>query len=194
LDYALHYSFHSTQNPSKSDSEVSSLFGDSFRSKPDSSTLTSKQATKSGGKRQQLKAQSSGNLSKNDATIQKLKSLINACGVRKPWAKVLQDCPNAAHQIAKLREILASLGMTGRLSMEQAKKIKMKRELAQELEDVQSFEQSMVNRNSKRRAMSVSESRDLNAVNSDDGQQPPKRKSKTLKCIEAFLEDQSEED
>jgi hypothetical protein len=36
-------------------------------------------------------------------------------------------------QIKKLKEILADLGMTGRMSMEQAKAIKEKRELAKEL-------------------------------------------------------------
>jgi hypothetical protein len=54
--------------------------------------------------------------------------------VRKVWAKAfkgIEDQPNK--QIKILKEMLADLGMTGRLSMEQAKEIKAKRELAQEL-------------------------------------------------------------
>ena len=41
------------------------------------------------------------------------------------------DSPN--QQIKKLKEILAELGMTGRMGMDKAKTIKQKRELAREL-------------------------------------------------------------
>ena len=36
-------------------------------------------------------------------------------------------------QISRIKQILADLGMTGRLSVEKAKSIRAKRELAQEL-------------------------------------------------------------
>jgi hypothetical protein len=38
-----------------------------------------------------------------------------------------------------LKAILSELGMTGRLSMEKAKQIRVQREFAQELEDVQEY-------------------------------------------------------
>ena len=38
-----------------------------------------------------------------------------------------------SQQIRKLKEMLSELGMSGRMSLEQAKSIKAKRELAQEL-------------------------------------------------------------
>jgi hypothetical protein len=46
---------------------------------------------------------------------------------------VFKDLDTPQQQIKKLKEILADLGMAGRMSMEQAKAIKEKRELAQEL-------------------------------------------------------------
>jgi len=46
---------------------------------------------------------------------------------------VFKDLATPQQQIKKLKEILADLGMTGRMSIEQAKAIKEKRELAQEL-------------------------------------------------------------
>lgn len=46
---------------------------------------------------------------------------------------MFQDLDTPQQQIKKLKEILTDLGMTGRMSMEQAKAIKEKRELAQEL-------------------------------------------------------------
>lgn len=60
-------------------------------------------------------------------------SLVVACGMRKVWSKVFQDIDQPSQQIKKLKEILTELGMTGRMSLEQAKKIKEKRELAKEL-------------------------------------------------------------
>ncbi len=55
-----------------------------------------------------------------------------ACGIRKVWAKEFKDMDKPA-QIRRLKQLLADLGMKGRLSLEQAKAIKEKRELAQEL-------------------------------------------------------------
>ena len=56
-----------------------------------------------------------------------------ACGVRKVWSKEFKDLDKPSDQIRRLRQILADLGMTGRMSMEQAKAIREKREFAQEL-------------------------------------------------------------
>ena len=59
--------------------------------------------------------------------------MIIACGVRKNWSKELDGLSSVAQQARKLKEILADMGMTGRLSLEKAKAIKEKREMAQEL-------------------------------------------------------------
>jgi len=52
-------------------------------------------------------------------------------------AKELAHCESDGRKISHLKGILADLGMTGRMSMEQAKTIREKRELQQEIgEDV----------------------------------------------------------
>lgn len=48
------------------------------------------------------------------------------------WAKELKDM-GEREQISRIKQVLADLGMTGRLSLEKAKAIRAKRELAQEL-------------------------------------------------------------
>lgn len=62
-----------------------------------------------------------------------MQSLVVACGVRKVWSKVFEGMDRPSQQIKKLKEILSDLGMKGRYSLDQAKAIKEKRELAQEL-------------------------------------------------------------
>ncbi|KAJ4474973.1 hypothetical protein J3R30DRAFT_3706809 [Lentinula aciculospora] len=137
-------------------------------------------------------------LSKDEETIKRLKSLINACGVRKVWSKLFKDIDDShSKQIALLRKMLADLGMTGRLSMEQAKVIKEKRELASELADVQSFEQS-VKKQSSRDSRSAATKEKSVEVESDKGSdeegdiRPAKRKTNARQSIMAFLGDQSD--
>lgn len=60
-------------------------------------------------------------------------SFVVACGVRKQWAREFKGMEGPSEQIRRLKQILADLGMTGRMSLEQAKAIRAKRELAQEL-------------------------------------------------------------
>ncbi|CCO28430.1 hypothetical protein BN14_02425 [Rhizoctonia solani AG-1 IB] len=90
-------------------------------------------------------------LSQDDEAIKRLKSFIVACGVRKVWSKEFKDKPNPSQQIAHLKNILTDLGMGSRPSMEQARAIKIRRELAQELEDVKEFD-AVVNAPRKGRA------------------------------------------
>jgi hypothetical protein len=50
------------------------------------------------------------------------------------WSKEFQNLDRPAQQIARLKDILAELGMgSGRMSLEKAREIKERRELAQEL-------------------------------------------------------------
>lgn len=62
-----------------------------------------------------------------------------ACGIRKVWSKVFEGMERPSQQIKKLKEILSDLGMKGRYSLEQAKAIREKRELAQELGNPDSY-------------------------------------------------------
>ena len=68
-----------------------------------------------------------------------MQSLVVACGIRKVWSKVFEGIDRPSQQIKKLKEILSDLGMKGRYSLEQAKAIKEKRELAQELGNPDSY-------------------------------------------------------
>ena len=90
----------------------------------------------------------------DEEEIKRLKGYVVACGIRKQWCveikprlvqmwlnqnyisrkkefEGVEDKPKK--QIARLKEILAGLGMTGRLSLDKAKAIREKRELATEL-------------------------------------------------------------
>ncbi|KAG8898668.1 hypothetical protein FRB99_007235 [Tulasnella sp. 403] len=78
-------------------------------------------------------------LDKDEEMIKRLKSFVLACGIRKKWAKELEGL-NSSQQVTRLRGILADLGMTGRLSLEKAAKIKEKRDFEQEMEDVLEFD------------------------------------------------------
>ncbi|KAG5645039.1 hypothetical protein DXG03_007218 [Asterophora parasitica] len=136
---------------------------------------------------------------KDEETIKRLKSFVNACGVRKVWSKVFQDC-STSQQIKKLKEMLAELGMSGRMSLDKAKKIRAKRELAQELEDVQSFEKSALVRGSRSRRASAShptgEEYEDRASEQEEEEEikPRKRKRNAMQSINAFLGDQSDDE
>jgi len=86
--------------------------------------------------------------------------------------------------------------MTGRLSMEQAKAIKEKRELASELADVQSFERSVKQQGSRRSRLAAtkgkSDSGSREASEEEEETRPVKRKKNARQSIMAFLEDQSD--
>ncbi|KAF7299150.1 HNHc domain-containing protein [Mycena indigotica] len=123
---------------------------------------------------------------KHDAQIKKLKSFVSACGVRKVWSKVFADIDKPTRQIQKLKEILAELGMEGQPSLAKAKAIKQRRELAQELEDVQNFAASR-----GMKAKAGDKKKEQTQDTSEDEAVPEKRKPNARQSIMAFLEDQS---
>lgn len=69
---------------------------------------------------------------KAENTLDKLKSYVFKCGVRKIWKRELDGLDETA-SIAKVRGILEELGMEGRPSLEKCKKIKDQREFAEEM-------------------------------------------------------------
>lgn len=75
--------------------------------------------------------------SPTEEEIKHLKSLVFKCGVRKNWSKELPSTMSSSEQISHLKTVLGSLGMTGRFSVEKAKKIKEERELREELAFIQ---------------------------------------------------------
>jgi len=129
-------SSHHIPNKNQSDSEMSSLVDEPIKKKnrrKSGSSDTGKSKAKSS--RVKKPAQP---LSKEEETIKELKALVRMCGVHKIWAKELNGLdPNS--QITHIRKTLTDLGMKGRMSTEQAIKIRDRREFAQELDDVQRF-------------------------------------------------------
>ncbi|KAJ2418978.1 hypothetical protein GGF41_004816 [Coemansia sp. RSA 2531] len=82
------------------------------------------------------KDDSAGKLSKSsETTITNLKQYITKCGLRKVWAKELAGL-SGAQQIQHLKDMLSELGMEGRPTLEKCKKIKAKRDLLAELEEI----------------------------------------------------------
>lgn len=140
----------------------------------------------------------SENPNKDEETIQRLKSLVNACGVRRVWSKVFQGLDTPAQKIKKLKEILHELGMTGRLSLEKAKAIREKREFAQELQDVQEFQKAIMKSGRKHHVIATNDDNDNHESNSEDEEdENPKnrrRKMNAAQSISAFLGDQSSDE
>ncbi|KJA23487.1 hypothetical protein HYPSUDRAFT_215081 [Hypholoma sublateritium FD-334 SS-4] len=184
----------------KSESELSVLLDDLPKPKRKSSSgdKPSKKASEKPKTKKATKAPVV--LSKDEETIKRLKSLVVACGTRKVWSKVFQGLDSPQQQIRKLKEMLSDLGMTGRMSLDQAKAIKEKRELAQELADVTEFAAKMEARGGSS-AKSKSVEPDT-AVKEEKGgssedeeiQAPRKRMMNARKSILAFLDDQSDDE
>ncbi|KAI0091584.1 hypothetical protein BDY19DRAFT_991274 [Irpex rosettiformis] len=147
-----------------------------------------------------------------DAEIKRLKSFVSGCGVRKVWSREFLAAnispSDKRAQIKYLRDLLKELGMDGRLSMDKAKKVREKRELQRELEDVQTFEKAVVHGSSSRpsrRASNPESSISVKGATTSGGNESDvedeedeelgvviKRKPNARQSIMAFLGDQSE--
>jgi hypothetical protein len=188
----------SSENKAKKESkspvvEIGSL--SDGESAPAAKTKTKSKDKTEAPKRTSKKAE----LSKDEETIKQLKSFVVACGVRKVWSKEFKDIEDSpSSQIRKLRQILAELGMTGRMSLAKAKEIKAKRDMAQELEDVQTFHENIVTgpRKRKTRGQQPEEKDDESEGSESEAESgPPGRKTKNAhQSIMAFLGDQSDDD
>ncbi|XP_011476606.1 HIRA-interacting protein 3 isoform X1 [Oryzias latipes] len=71
-----------------------------------------------------------------DKAIVKLKRYISLCGVRRNYKKLLEGCKSIRAKVAVLKKELEDLGVQGQPSLEKCKKIRMKREEAQELAEL----------------------------------------------------------
>ncbi|KAI8911356.1 hypothetical protein DFJ77DRAFT_95219 [Powellomyces hirtus] len=72
---------------------------------------------------------------KDEAAIEGLKKYVKLCGVTKRWAKEFEGLSGKA-RIHHLKQILASLGIRDRPTIEKCKKIKAKREFQAEVQDL----------------------------------------------------------
>ncbi|KAH0836773.1 hypothetical protein J3R83DRAFT_8522 [Lanmaoa asiatica] len=131
-------------------------------------------------------------LSKDEETVNKLKGIVVACGLRKVWKKEFEGLDKPSQQIKRLHSILGDLGMTPRYSLEKAKAIRERRELAQELQDVQEFAKATKRRGKGPRGSCETE--ESMAQGDSDADVPARKKKNAQASIMAFLQDQSEEE
>lgn len=86
------------------------------------------------------KSKASGKeVSPDDEEIKRLQGWLVKCGIRKRWHLELTNCSTPKEKIKHLKKMLDEAGMTGRYSNEKAKQIKEARELAEEIEAAQEF-------------------------------------------------------
>nr|GAT50593.1 predicted protein [Mycena chlorophos] len=176
-----------TKKPKKkkeveSDSELSMLEDEPAKKKSKKKTTTEK------------KSKAGNSDDPQEAQIKKLKAMVVACGVRKTWSKVFADLDKPSQQIKKLKEILAELGMKGQPSLAKARALREQRELAQELEDVQTFAAAR-GMKSQASAKKPEEEKEENDEDDDDGDIVVRQKRPTARqAVMSFLEDQSSDD
>ncbi|GAC76431.1 5'-3' exonuclease XRN1/KEM1/SEP1 [Moesziomyces antarcticus T-34] len=107
------------------------------KSKPTKTKTTSATAKAPKGK---AKASSSGG-TEAEQRLARLKKLVIECGVRKQWKKLYEAADvsetDFAGQCTVVQGVLRELGMTGKGSVEQARKIREEREFADELAALQ---------------------------------------------------------
>ncbi|EGN96990.1 hypothetical protein SERLA73DRAFT_185250 [Serpula lacrymans var. lacrymans S7.3] len=140
-------------------------------------------------------------LSKDEETVKRLKAIVYACGVRKVWSKEFQNIDKPSQQIKKIKDVIAELGMNGRPTLEKAKAIKAKRELAKELEDVRAFGEAHASQSEKNRSKqgstALASSVEAEGASDNDSineEVPPRKKKTAWQSISAFLDDQSDEE
>lgn len=83
------------------------------------------------------KAKDTSDVPPQEAEIKRLQSWLIKCGIRKMWHRELAPCSTENAKISHLKQMLKDAGMDGRYSVEKARQIKEKRELAADLEAVQ---------------------------------------------------------
>ncbi|KAF7664489.1 hypothetical protein LDENG_00175110 [Lucifuga dentata] len=71
-----------------------------------------------------------------EKAILSLKRYISLCGVRRNYKKLFDGCHSVRSKVAVLKKELEDLGVKGRPSVEKCKKIRLKREEAEELADL----------------------------------------------------------
>lgn len=114
----------------------------------------------------------------DEAEIKRLQGWLVKCGIRKLWGKELKPYETPKAKIRHLRQMLEDVGMTGRFSMEKARDIRERRELAADLAEVQDRTQRWGKDNSsdadsgeKPKRKLVRGSRNLDFLSDNDGEE-----------------------
>uniref|UniRef100_A0AAQ5WYZ6 Histone chaperone domain-containing protein n=1 Tax=Amphiprion ocellaris TaxID=80972 RepID=A0AAQ5WYZ6_AMPOC len=75
-------------------------------------------------------------LQTNNRAVVRLKRYISLCGVRRNYKKLLDGCRSIHSMVAVLKKELEDLGVHGQPSVEKCKKVRMNREEAQEIAEL----------------------------------------------------------
>uniref|UniRef100_A0A1A7XJ86 HIRA interacting protein 3 n=1 Tax=Iconisemion striatum TaxID=60296 RepID=A0A1A7XJ86_9TELE len=106
----------------------------------DSSSVPSSEDGKKGeaedSKRKKKVKKDQSSQKNDDKAVVRLKRYISLCGVRRNYKKLLDSCRSARSTVAVLKKELEDLGVHGNPSIEKCKKVRMKREEAQELAEL----------------------------------------------------------
>ncbi|MEQ2298250.1 hypothetical protein AMECASPLE_003352 [Ameca splendens] len=115
------------------------------RKDSDSSSLCSLEEEKKGsaektkderGKKAKKKDEKNQGPKDEEKAVVRLKRYIALCGVRRNYKKLLDGCRSTRSKVAVLKKELEDLGVRGNPSIEKCKKIRLKREEAQELAEL----------------------------------------------------------
>ncbi|XP_068613643.1 HIRA-interacting protein 3-like [Brachionichthys hirsutus] len=87
-------------------------------------------------KRISAKKESTRSRKGDDKAVVRLKRYIAICGVRRNYKKLLDGCHTVNAKVAVLKKELQDLGVSGHLSVQKCKKIRKKREKAQEVAEL----------------------------------------------------------
>uniref|UniRef100_A0A3Q3KXD8 HIRA interacting protein 3 n=1 Tax=Mastacembelus armatus TaxID=205130 RepID=A0A3Q3KXD8_9TELE len=120
--------FAKTYKNNDSDSDSSSL--PSLEDEKDRGTENKEDHKK---KKTMKKDEGTRNKKDDNKAVVRLKRYISLCGVRRNYKKLLDGCHSVSSKVAALKKELEELGVHGQPSIEKCKKVRMKREEAQEL-------------------------------------------------------------
>jgi len=141
-------------------------------------------------KKRARKSETSKVIDKDGETIKKLKSFVVACGLRKVWSKEFKNYPTPRQQISRLKEILKELGMPSRPSMTEAKKIRERREIMQDVEAAKEYEKLRGAKSDKSKSREPAPESKSDSEASAMPEKPAK--VSTVKSIMAFLDEESD--
>ncbi|KAJ0000865.1 hypothetical protein NQD34_005885 [Periophthalmus magnuspinnatus] len=138
-------------------------------------------------------------------SVVRLKRYIGLCGVRRNYKKMLENCRSIRSIVERLNKELEDLGVKGRPTIEKCKKVRKKRERAQELSELDTSNIITSQGRSKRHAAlswheqkeppSSTFQRTLDSGSDSDQQQSHKSGRKTdWKNLQGIISDNEESD
>ncbi|XP_045931357.1 HIRA-interacting protein 3 isoform X2 [Micropterus dolomieu] len=122
---------------SSDDSEKEEKVAEEKKNDDSDSDLSSVEDKQDNKKKKTGKKEASARGQKDDnKAVVRLKRYIALCGVKQNYKKLLNGCGSVRSQVAVLKKVLEDLGVSGQPSIAKCKKVRMKREEAQELAEL----------------------------------------------------------